>query len=161
MSAVVERCLPLVRPMVETDIDQIVDIESQCYEFPWSADVFTDCLRVGYCCWVMETDALIGGYGIMMVGYRDAHILNICVREDLRGLGHGRALLDNLLQVASRHRAEIVLLEVRPSNSAAIGLYEHAGFSQIGVRRAYYPARDGREDALVLTRSLTPRLTPR
>lgn len=155
MSAVVRLPAFELRPMSEADLPEIMLIEEAAYEFPWSQGIFHDCLRVGYPCWVLEGDGRIDGYGVMMVGAGEAHILNICVRGSERRKGHGRAILRHLLAEALLHNAGSAYLEVRPSNHGAIRLYQLAGFAEVGYRRNYYPARVGREDALILARSIS------
>lgn len=156
MSAVPERILPLLRPMTESDLDGIMRIEEACYDFPWSPGIFNDCMRVGYCCRVAEVDEELVGYAILSFGAGEAHLLNICVGFDWQGLGVAGALLDEVLQAAARLGASTLFLEVRPTNLTARRLYRSRGFREIGVRRQYYPAEDGREDALVLSKSLRP-----
>jgi len=154
MSAVLKDEPLQIRPMRDVDLAMVLDIEREAYTFPWSEGIFRDCLRAGYCCWVVEQGELVRAYGIMQVGAGESHILNLCVRASGRGQGLGRALLNHLLEVAIEHRADTALLEVRPTNRAALGLYEAMGFNEVGVRRGYYPGRDGREDALILARCL-------
>lgn len=154
MSAVLKDEEMVLRPMREHDLVQIVAVEQRAYEFPWSIGIFADCLRVGYCCWTLLAADTIIGYGIMAVAADEAHVLNLCIDPAHRRRGHARALLERLLGLAGEHRAAIVFLEVRPSNEAAIELYHQAGFQQIAVRRDYYPATVGREDALVLGKHL-------
>ncbi len=158
MSAVL-KVEPLdIRPMRDADLAMVVEIEREAYTFPWSEGIFRDCLRAGYCCWVAEQQDFVRAYGIMQVGTGESHILNLCVRTSGRGQGLGRALLSHLLDVAREHRADTVLLEVRPTNRAALGLYAAMGFNEVGVRRGYYPGRDGREDALILAICLSDRM---
>ena len=145
---------PLVRPMRESDLGAVIEVEREAYEFPWSPGIFRDCLRVGYCCWVLEHQGSLMGHGIMQAGAGESHILNLCVRATAQGQGFGRRLLSRLLEVASERGADSVLLEVRPTNEVARGLYASMGFNEVGVRRAYYPDHHGREDALILARSL-------
>lgn len=154
MSAVLKDEEMVLRPMREHDLVQIVAVEQRAYEFPWSIGIFADCLRVGYCCWTLLAADTIIGYGIMAVAADEAHVLNLCIDPAHRRRGHARALLERLLGLAGEHRAAIVFLEVRPSNEAAIELYHQAGFQRIAVRRDYYPATVGREDALVLGKHL-------
>lgn len=155
MSAVVRLPEFQLRPMSEADLLEVMLIEEAAYEFPWTPGIFHDCLRVGYPCWVLEGVGRIDGYGVMMVGAGEAHILNICVRGSERRKGHGRAILRHLLAEALLHNAGSAYLEVRPSNQGAIRLYQLAGFAEVGYRRNYYPARVGREDALILARSIS------
>ncbi|MGE3773079.1 MAG: ribosomal protein S18-alanine N-acetyltransferase [Gammaproteobacteria bacterium] len=150
MSAVPAGATPRLRPMREHDLAQVVALEQRAYEFPWSLGIFADCLRVGYCCWTLELDDALAGYCIMSVAAEEAHVLNVCVAPEQRRQGHARRMLEHLVGIARGHRATVVFLEVRPSNPAAITLYLDFGFHQLAVRRNYYPAREGREDALVL-----------
>ncbi len=154
MSAILKDPLLHLRPMQEADLDTVAAIEAEAYEFPWSPGIFLDCLRVGYCCWVCLLQREVVGYGVMSVAVGESHILNLCVRPDLQGQGLGRKLLEYLLGIARGHHADTAFLEVRPSNRVALALYSTLGFNQVGVRRAYYPARWGREDALILARSI-------
>jgi ribosomal-protein-alanine N-acetyltransferase len=139
-----------IRPMVEIDLPEIAAIEQASYAFPWSENIFRDCLRVGYTCRALDLAGQIIGYGVMSLGAGEAHILNVCVRDEFRSLGFGRRLLEHLLERATAAGVHEAFLEVRPSNLAAIRLYQHLGFEQIGIRRGYYQAPDGREDAIVL-----------
>lgn len=144
------------RPMLAPDIPAVAAVERASYLFPWSEGVFRDCVRVGYLCRVVEADGEVAGYGIMSFGAGEAHILNICIRSDLRGAGVGRKLMDFLLARARDEHMQEVFLEVRPSNTIAIRLYEILGFTRIGVRKAYYQSTGGREDALVYKLELRP-----
>ena len=139
-----------IRPMTEDDLDDVMDIEEETYQFPWTRGIFRDCLHVGYCCWVYASEETIDAYGIMSVGAGEAHILTIVVREGHRGQGLGRMMLEHLLRIAERYKVSAVLLEVRPSNAIAVKLYQDAGFNEVGLRPGYYPAEDGREDALIM-----------
>lgn len=145
------RVAPVVRfrPMTMPDVEAVMAVERASYLFPWSEGVFRDCIRVGYFCRVVEHAGTIGGYAIMSFGAGEAHILNICIAEHLRGYGIGRKLMKFLLERASSAQMEDVFLEVRPSNQVAINLYETLGFIRVGARKGYYQAKGGREDAWV------------
>ena len=145
-----------IRPMHELDVPMVVAVERSAYQFPWSEGIFRDCLRVGYVCRVIEVGDDIGGYGIMSIGAGEAHVLNVCVREDYRGHGLARRLLLYLIDRARNAGMYEAFLEVRPSNTAASHLYHSLGFEQVGIRRGYYQATNGREDAAVLRRILSP-----
>ncbi len=153
MSAVIQEPEVYIRPMIEQDIAAVMAIEERAYQFPWTETIFMDCLRVGYCCWVLERDDALVAYGVMSVAVGESHVLNLCVSPDYRSIGLGRRLMSHLLEVARNHNANMTFLEVRPSNFQAIKLYLELGFDEIGVRRNYYPARLGREDALILART--------
>ena len=142
------------RPMQQEDVAGVVALEQRVYPFPWSEQIFRDCLRVGYDCWVVEAGGGVAGYGIMSMGAGECHVLNLCVAPSLRRQGTGRALLTMLLHRARQAGMLHAFLEVRPSNAAAIALYESMGFERIGLRRGYYQSQGGREDALVYRRAL-------
>lgn len=139
-----------LRPMQLDDLDQIMEIEPQIYSHPWSRGNFSDSLHAGYSCWVYELEGQFIGYAVMMMVLDEAHVLNISIARDYQGRGLGRALLQNLIDVARRRGAQIMFLEVRPSNLAARGLYDSMGFNEFSVRKGYYPAKDGREDAILM-----------
>lgn len=143
-----------VRPMLEIDLPEIAHIEQRSYAFPWSENIFRDCLRVGYTCRALDMAGQVIGYGVMSLGAGEAHVLNVCVAGEFRNLGFGRRLLEHLMERAGASGVAEAFLEVRPSNLAAIRLYQRLGFEQIGIRRGYYQAPDGREDAIVLKREL-------
>lgn len=143
-----------LRRMVEKDLAAVMAIELKSYDFPWTEGIFRDCIRVGYRCRVLEQGNEVIGYAVMSVGAGEAHVLNVCVRPEARGQGHGRMLMNELIDQARLLGADMLLLEVRPSNLAARALYDKLGFNELGVRTAYYPAHAGREDALMLARHL-------
>jgi ribosomal-protein-alanine N-acetyltransferase len=145
-----------IRPMNDLDIPAVVAVEKSSYQFPWSEGIFRDCLRVGYVCRVIDVEGDMGGYGIMSVGAGEAHILNVCIRNEFRCRGFARKMLLYLLDRARSAGMHEAFLEVRPSNVAAARLYHSLGFEQVGIRRGYYQASVGREDASVLRRILTP-----
>jgi ribosomal-protein-alanine N-acetyltransferase len=154
MSAVMQPGQHAVRPMTQGDLAAVMAIERVQYRFPWTERIFADCLRVGYHCWVVEAEGELAGYGVMSTGAGEAHVLNICVGRGRQGQGLGRALLTHLLAEAEQRGVDTVFLEVRPSNTAAMALYDSLGFNRIGTRKDYYPAEDGREDAAILALSL-------
>ncbi|MCH9670962.1 MAG: ribosomal protein S18-alanine N-acetyltransferase [Gammaproteobacteria bacterium] len=155
MSAVQTSALGSVRPMRERDLPDVHGVESAAYEFPWSENVFRDCIRAGYSCWVLIYEDAICGYGIMSAVAGEAHILNLCIGPHVQRRGLGEQLLRHLCSVAAEHKTDTVLLEVRPSNHTALRLYERHGFGRIGIRRGYYPDAGGREDAFVLALRLS------
>ena len=144
----------VIRSMRSSDIAEVVTIERASYQFPWSEGIFRDCLRVGYVCRVISVSRQVMAYGVMSLGAGEAHILNLCVGETYRCRGVGRRLLSSLIERATAAGMGDAFLEVRPSNTAAIRLYLALGFEQVGMRRGYYQASNGREDAAVLRRAL-------
>jgi ribosomal-protein-alanine N-acetyltransferase len=154
MSAVPDSLPSYIRTMDEADISSIMSIETRAYLFPWSVGIFLDCLRVGYKAWVYERNTAIRGYTVMSYGAGEAHLLNLCVAPEWQRHGVGRALLGHVLIQAERLGATQIFLEVRPSNAIAIKLYQDMYFVEVGRRKGYYPAAEGREDALVLAKPL-------
>jgi len=142
------------RSMTFDDVPRIMDIEHRIYQHPWTAGIFRDCIRVGYSCIVYEQDHEIQAYGLESIAANEAHILNICVAPEYQGQGIGRKMLYKLLDTAEEKGVDSVFLEVRKSNHVAVQLYQQEGFNRIGVRRNYYPAEQGREDALVFARAV-------
>ncbi len=143
-----------IRDMNFEDVALVGELERTAYAFPWSEAIFRDCLRAGHYCAVVELDHQLIGYAVLSAGAGEAHVLNLCVSENFRCRGIGGHLLTHLLEFARSLKLADVYLEVRPSNTAAIRLYLSNGFAQIGVRRGYYQAAEGREDAVVLRRRL-------
>lgn len=154
MSAVVNSPLMHIRPMQSSDVDRIMEIESAGYHFPWTPAIFLDCMEAGYHCSVLTSGDGIVAYSIVTVAADEAHLLNLCVHSEQRGQGCGSLLLSHVLLTAHQAGARDLFLEVRPSNESALTLYQRYGFRAIGKRPGYYRALGGREDALVLTRSL-------
>ena len=153
MSAVL-RPEPWIQPLAERDLDEVAAIERELYEFPWTLGNFRDSLSAGYSCWGYHAGDGLLGYAVMMLGASEAHLLNLSIVERYQRRGYGASLLEHLLRAARSYGAAAVFLEVRPSNPGARRLYARRGFKQVGVRRGYYPARHGREDALVLSLAL-------
>lgn len=151
-----------VRVMQALDIPHIMPIETEIYPFPWTAGNFRDSLQAGYAGWVVQ-DRRYGGprmapviaYAMVMHVLDEAHLMNLSVAADYQRRGLGRWLLEWLADSSHKRGAVGMFLEVRPSNLAALGLYEQAGFQRIGLRRQYYPnGADGREDAIVMRSAL-------
>lgn len=141
------------RPMTLDDLDQVMMIEQAAFSHPWSRGLFADGLKT-YDCWLMFADHEQVGHGVVSVILDEAHLLTIAVRPDRQGQGLGLKLLQHLLEQARARGAMECFLELRASNQSAYRLYEGYGFNEIGRRRDYYPASDGREDALVMACTL-------
>ena len=149
MSAVM-RPRHALRPMRSADFEQVVAIERTIYTHPWTLGNFRDSLQAGYSCWVMERGGAMVGYGVLMIGVAEAHLLNLSIAREWQRQGLGRELLQHFIELARQLEAERLFLEVRPSNASARGLYARAGFRELYVRRGYYPAAGGREDAILM-----------
>ena len=146
-----------LRAMGLADVERVAAIEARAYGYPWSKGIFRDCLRAGYQCQLALDQGRVTGYGVMSVVGGEAHLLNLCIDPDRQRGGIGSLLLDHLIALACNSNAALLFLEVRPSNAAALGLYRRYGFERIGVRKRYYPATVGRENALILAFRLSLR----
>lgn len=142
------------RPMDVEDLDWVCEAEQGIHAFPWSRTNFADSMAAGYSSWVMRMASERVGYAVLMLVLDEAHLLNISIAPEMQGRGLGSLLLDHLCLVASGFGATQIFLEVRSSNEAGLRLYAKWGFTRIGLRKAYYPAPDGREDAVVMRRGL-------
>lgn len=141
---------PQFRAMSYDDLIAICRIEPTIYSHPWTYGNFKDSLDSGYSAWVMEMSGEIIGYALVMMVLDEAHLLNVSVSQGYQGQGLGRALLGHIIEVSRRRLATNMFLEVRASNTKAIGLYETMGFCEMGIRRHYYPSHQGREDAVLM-----------
>jgi ribosomal-protein-alanine N-acetyltransferase len=139
-----------IRRMRDADIPAVLRVEKESYEFPWSAGNFQDSIHAGYSAWVYEVGGEIIGHLVMMTALDEAHLLNITIAPAWRRQGLGRVLLNHAMATARQQHIRTLYLEVRPSNDPAIKLYENMGFEAFGLRKGYYPAQGGREDALVM-----------
>ena len=142
--------LPKLRPMRASDIDRIMEIEPVIYTHPWTRGNFEDSMRVGYSCWVIDSDGVVTGYGVLMIGVREAHLLNLSIAPEWQRRGLGRTLLEHFVRIGRDSDAQQMFLEVRPSNTSARRMYADYGFRDISIRRGYYPAAGGREDAILM-----------
>lgn len=142
--------IPRYRRMTGADVDAVIAIEDTIYPHPWTRGNFSDSLAAGYHCWIVECAGEMVGYTVVMIAAEEAHLLNLSVGAPWQRRGIGREILSFVMKLAGDYGAKKILLEVRPSNGAALALYAAAGFSDIALRRGYYPAGDAREDAVVL-----------
>jgi [ribosomal protein S18]-alanine N-acetyltransferase len=139
-------------PMVVGDVDDVFAVETSVYPHPWSRGNFVDSLASGYNGWTLRDDAgALVGYFLLMAAVDEAHLLNVAVAAPHQRQGVGLYLLDKVIACARGLSMDSILLEVRPSNLRALKVYERYGFTEIGRRKNYYPAHDGRrEDAIVM-----------
>jgi len=142
------------RPMTSDDIDNIMALEISLHPYPWTKGIFNDCIKAGYLCYLSEINDEIMAYSALSYGAGESHILNISVAKAYQGKGFGKQLLQFMMQQAKQKKADMVLLEVRGSNHNAIALYESQGFNEIGLRKGYYPAPNGKEDAIMFAKQL-------
>jgi ribosomal-protein-alanine N-acetyltransferase len=153
MSAVLKQA-PQLAPMNADDLDAVLAIEQAVYTHPWTRGNFADSLRAGYQSRTWRLGGELVGYFVLLSAAGEAHLLNLSIAEGRWRRGHGAALLREAMRVARESGARDIFLEVRPSNLAGKALYERSGFKKIALRRGYYPAHGGREDALVLSCAL-------
>ena len=139
-------------PMQRSDLEDVYALEQSVYPHPWSMANFEDSLNSKYEAWILrDRNGDLLGYFLLMAAVDEAHLLNVAVSAERQGQGLGRLLLNQAVACARGLGMESVLLEVRPSNTRALEIYERYGFKQIGRRKGYYPAADGqREDAIVM-----------
>ncbi len=142
------------RRMDISDIDTVMRVEAQVYEHPWTEKIFKDCIRVGYECWLTSIDHEVVGYAVISIAAGESHILNLSVAKDFQDQGIGKRIIQFLVNIAKTKKAKVIMLEVRPSNVPAIHCYSASGFNEIGSRKGYYPAANGREDALLFARDI-------
>ena len=140
--------------MRPADLDDVVALENTVYSHPWTRGNFADALHAGNSAWVVREEGMLQGYCVLMMAPDDAHLLNISVAAHAQGKGVGRGLLEWVDAQTRAHGLPSVLLEVRVSNVRALHIYEVAGYQRIGMRRNYYPAHVGREDAIVMRKIL-------
>jgi ribosomal-protein-alanine N-acetyltransferase len=138
------------RPMQMDDLDTIMVIEPQIYPYPWTRGNFGDSLNSGYSAWVLMHNEDIIGYSLMMMVLDEAHLLNLSIAKNYHKQGLGRTLLEHMVDIAKNNLMANIFLEVRQSNISAIALYENMGFNEMAIRRNYYPATNGREDAILM-----------
>ncbi|HAU0352633.1 ribosomal-protein-alanine N-acetyltransferase, partial [Legionella pneumophila] len=132
-----------IRRMKDSDIENVYSIETNVHIAPWSKDILRDCVLVGYDCRVLEINngdsSILAGYIISRISNNSCHILNLCIAKPLQSKGLGRKLLQTVLYSLSKYtQTESVILEVRPSNSAALHLYETMGFEKVEIKKDYY-----------------------
>lgn len=130
------------------DAAALAAIEAEATEFPWSVSAYRDSIK-NHHCRILES----GGAPLACLVYSrvldEVELLNIVVDPQCQGQGLGRRLIDLLID-ENRDRAVKIFLEVRESNTPAIGLYGKKGFVLLDTRKNYYPAGNGREDALIM-----------
>jgi len=155
MSAVFKAVEAQFEPLTEARLDEVVAVERQSYDHPWTRANFADSLRSGYQAQLLDADGVLLGYFIAMKGVDEVHLLNLTVAPPHQRQGWGRIMLDALSVWARGQGAQWLWLEVRASNLRAQRIYEQHGYRRVGERRSYYPAGHGRrEDAVVMSLKL-------
>lgn len=141
-------------PLEAQDIAAIMPIERACHEFPSSEKLLRSCFSKRYHNVKMLLEGKVIGFYMTELVVDEMTLHNICIDPAYQGRGLGKQLFMHFLQTAEAKGAAQLWLEVRPSNTAAVQLYLTNGFHEAGRRKDYYPAKDGREDALLMGQSL-------
>jgi [ribosomal protein S18]-alanine N-acetyltransferase len=141
-------------PLTLDDLAAVTALEQRIHAFPWTSGQFRDSLAAGHTGWLQREGDAIAAFAVTMRVVDEDHLLDIGVAPEYQRSGRGTALLAFLCQQARAAGMVRLLLEVRASNSAAIAFYRRFDFAEIGRRRGYYPAREGREDAIVMAKPL-------
>ena len=144
-----------IRVMQEADLGAVYAIEQSAYEFPWTKAIFEQTIQSTKYAVVMESQQKIIGYGVVSYVVGEAELLNLCIDPAYQGKGQGAVLLEHLVDNATELGNKDMYLEVRESNLSALHIYEKCGFNEIGRRKNYYPAKSGREDAVLMALPLS------
>lgn len=138
------------RMMKVDDLDQIMEIEHQSFTVPWSKEAFYNELSKNQFAkyLIIEADNKIVGYCGVWIVVDEAHVTNIAILPEYRGMKLGEALMGRMIEMAKEHGALMMTLEVRVSNTIAQSLYRKFGFQGGAIRKNYYT--DNQEDALVM-----------
>lgn len=142
------------RPMTLNDVAYVLTVENEVYPYPWTERILQDCIRVGYDCWLALENDLVVAHAVVSVAAGESHLLNLSVSRKHQSKGIGKAFIDFLIDIVRSKNATVMLLEVRPSNLQAISCYDAVGFNEIGCRKDYYPASEGKEDALLFAKEI-------
>ena len=138
------------RPMAQTDLAAVVALERSSQYTPWTEGNFRDALAAGNLCLVATLEQRVAGLAVLRMAAGEAELLTMAIRPELRRRGLGRRLLAEVVTRAADYGADVMWLDVRVSNAAAIALYRAAGFVEIGRRKDYYRTAIGREDAMMM-----------
>ena len=133
------------------DLEQIVKIEKDTNEHPWSLNNFKSSLDAGNSSIVLKKENIILGYAFFSIAATDSHLLNITVSSNYQGKGYGRKILEKVILQSSVLGATVIFLEVRVSNHRAINFYEKFGFKRDAIRYEYYEGTP-KEDALLMSK---------
>jgi ribosomal-protein-alanine N-acetyltransferase len=138
------------RFMQLADVDQVHELEKLCFTLPWSKQAFINELTQNHFARyiVLEGSAGIIAYGGMWLVLDEAHITNVAVHPEYRGMKLGEQMMRQLMELAREWKAARMTLEVRASNIVAQNLYRKLGFVATGIRPGYYT--DNNEDAVIM-----------
>lgn len=144
-----EKVVIVFRALTAADAAGAARVERESFPTPWSREDFWREANSKFACYIVacEDDAVVGFAGCW-ISFEEAQVTNIALLRAHRERGLGRRLMEEMMRAAVRRGAERMTLEVRPSNAAALHLYERLGFSAVGVRKKYY--QDNDEDAILM-----------
>ena len=156
---VVKGSPPALREFSKDDIDTVVKLAKLAMPYPWSADVFEDCLKANYAGWVLTNSSenqgeMIIGFVVILIHSDECQLMNICIHPNYQRRGYANYVLEQVVEYSREKGASRIALEVRSSNKAAIELYQQAGFIEVGKRKQYYASEWGREDALIFIKNI-------
>ena len=143
-----------ISPLLPEELEWILPIEKACHEFPSSPELLGTCFSKRYRNFKLVEGKKVKGFYMAEVLLDEMTLHNICVHPDCQGKGFGRQLFEHFVETARAHDVVQLWLEVRESNGPAIKLYQDNGFDVAGIRKNYYPAKSGREDAYLMGRAL-------
>ncbi|GAB3251065.1 GNAT family protein [Chitinimonas naiadis] len=141
---------PQIRPLIEADLPAMAAIEAQLQAFPWTALQFIESYADGHRGWVADHGGEIVGFAVTSQVLDELSLLTLGVRQDWQRQGIARQLINHLVDTASEVGATVLMLEVRKGNAPARSLYRRLGFVETGLRKGYYRAEEGREDAILM-----------
>lgn len=142
-----------IEPMSLQTVDAVAQIEAECFSKPWSHDAFVaELSNPAAVTFVADADSEIAGFINLGVVLDEATVNNIAVKQTYRRRGIGRALMTAAIDYCQNNRLNVLMLEVRQSNRAAIALYERFGFQAVGIRKRFYDQPE--EDAVLMNKNI-------
>ena len=137
------------RRMLASDAEEIAAIEEMTFAMPWSRkDFWAEAVNENAIYIVGIINEKIVAYAGAWISFEEAQITNVAVHPDYRGQGIGTKLFAKFIEEVKSRNVTAITLEVRPSNEAAIKLYEKFGLRSVGRRKGYYI--DNNEDAFIM-----------
>lgn len=142
-----------IRGMQTEDLDQISEIEKECFSLPWSRSSYESELNneLAYYQCAVKNNIILGYMGMWRI-IDECHITNVAVLPEYRNMGVASMLINKMIDICKCSEIKNMTLEVRKSNQAAINLYEKFGFISVGVRPKYY--MKPMEDAIIMWKKI-------
>ncbi|PAJ72852.1 ribosomal-protein-alanine N-acetyltransferase [Pseudoalteromonas sp. NBT06-2] len=139
-----------IQILKDSEVNAMMLIEQSCHTHPMTQKNILSCFGERYLNRGLYVDGVLVGFYMTEMAGPDFTLMDICISPEHQGKGYAKLLVDNLIDEAQKRNAESIFLEVRVSNLSAIGLYEKLGFNEMGIRKDYYPADNGREDGKLM-----------